>query len=308
MDRESLKQTSKQELRSAFNDMLDATTRLWWRFFDWVAVVSWKRLFAVWLLVMVLCGLLNMPEVGLWFGCVAAIVKIVGGGKRRADLEAQKATERAQMEALERNVAEARIAAMQAQIEPHFLFNTLAAVEQLIETDPPRAAKMQRTLIRYLRAALPKMREGATGTTLGEQIALSRAFLEIMQVRMDERLRFEIDLPNGLASAEFPSMMLQTLVENAIQHGLEPKAEGGLVKIGAEVADGELRVRVQDDGVGFGQAQTHGSGVGLQNIRERLRMLYAGAAELIVEVPPQGGTLVRIHLPYRVNRPVAATA
>src|SRR5436305_10168504 len=170
------------------------------------------------------------------------ILKVAGGGKRRADLTASEATKRAETEQLERTVLEARMEALQAQIEPHFLFNTLASIDQLIQTDPPRASKMQQSLIRYLRSAMPQMREGAR-PTLGQQVALSSAFLEIMAVRMEGRLQQVVSVPEGLRSAVFPSMMLQTLVENAVKHGLEPKAEGGRLEIGAEIVDGQLAVQ-----------------------------------------------------------------
>src|SRR5262249_56231280 len=113
------------------------------------------------------------------------IIKIVAGGKRRADLTAREATQRAETEQLERTVVEARMEALQAQIEPHFLFNTLASIDQLILTDPPRASKMQQSLIRYLRSAMPQLRDGSR-PTLGQQVDLSKAYLEIMTVRMEE--------------------------------------------------------------------------------------------------------------------------
>ena len=175
--------------------------------------------------------------------------------------------------------------ALQAQIEPHFLFNTLASIDQLIQTDPPRASRMQQSLIRYLRSAMPQMREGSR-PSLGQQVDLCGAFLEIMAVRMEGRLQPVVRVPEGLKSAVFPSMMLQTLVENAIKHGLEPKPEGGRLEIGAEVVDGQLAVHVLDTGVGF-MPKAEG-GVGLANIRERLKALYDGRAELIITVPPDG--------------------
>ena len=175
--------------------------------------------------------------------------------------------------------------ALQAQIEPHFLFNTLASIDQLIQTDPPRASKMQQSLIRYLRSALPQMRDGRR-PSLGQQVNLCSAFLEIMSVRMEGRLQPVVSVPEGLKSAVFPSMMLQTLVENAIKHGLEPKPEGGRLEIGAEIVDGQLAVHVQDNGIGF-MPKAEG-GVGLANVRERLKALYNGKAELIISVPPGG--------------------
>ena len=189
--------------------------------------------------------------------------------------------------------------ALQAQIEPHFLFNTLASVDQLIQTDPPRASRMQRSLIRYLRSALPDLRQGRRAT-LGQQVDHCIAFLDIMAIRMEGRLQSDIRVPEGLKSAIFPSMMLPTLVENAIKHGLEPKAEGGRVEIGAEVADGQLAVHVTDNGAGF--MPKSDAGVGLANIRERLEALYAGRAELVIDVPAAGGTRATIRIPYEVAR------
>jgi LytS/YehU family sensor histidine kinase len=221
----------------------------------------------------------------------------VAGGKRRAEVSAHEATRRAETEQLERTILEARMQALQAQIEPHFLFNTLASIDQLILTDPPRASSMQRSLIRYLRSAMPQMRDGGR-PTLGQQVDLCRAFLDIMGMRMEGRMQAVISVPEGLKSAVFPSMMLQTLVENAIKHGLEPKAEGGRIEIGAEVADGQLAVHVLDTGAGF--APTSDDGVGLANIRARLSALYKERAELIISVPPAGGTCATIKLPYEV--------
>ena len=270
---------------------------MWWGFFDWLALVSWKMLLLVSLLSLILGGMLRHPTPVFFFIIASFILKAVAGGKRKAELTASEATKRADTEQLERTVLEARMEALQAQIEPHFLFNTLASIDQLIQTDPPRASRMQQSLIRYLRSAMPQMREGSR-PTLGQQIGLCSAFVEIMAVRMEGRLQPVIRVPEGLKSAVFPSMMLQTLVENAIKHGLEPKADGGRLEIGAEIADGQLAVHVLDTGVGFRpQAQ---AGVGLANVRERLKTLYNGRAELIISVPPAGGTCATIRVPYEI--------
>jgi sensor histidine kinase YesM len=271
-----------------------------WGFFDWLAVVSWTKLALVALLAMIVAGILQHPLPALLLILASVIIKIVAGGKRRADLTAAEATQRADTEQLERTVLEARMQALQAQIEPHFLFNTLASIDQLIQTDPPRASKMQRSLIRYLRSAMPQMRDGAR-PTLGQQVDLCTAFLDIMAVRMEDRLQSAVGVPEGLKSAIFPSMMLLTLVENAIKHGLEPKAEGGRIDIGAEIVDGQLAVHVQDTGVGF--APMGEGGVGLANVRERLRARYRDRAELLIDLPPGGGTRATIKLPYEVSSP-----
>jgi signal transduction histidine kinase len=224
------------------------------------------------------------------------IVKVVLGGKKKAERRAQVATATAAEESLKRQLVEAQLKMMQAQVEPHFLFNTLASVDYLIETDPRTASKMQKNLIQYLRAALPQMREGST--TLGKEVQLCRAFLEILKFRMEDRLHFSVIVPQGLQSAQFPPMMLQSLVENSIKHGLEPKPEGGALTISADIANGKLRVTVADTGLGFAVAAQPGTGVGLANVRERLAALYGGAARLSVEANSPSGTIVTIEVPY----------
>jgi len=283
--------------RQALREIRKGIVVMWWAFFDWVAVVSWKALLLVSFLGLILAAILNRPTPFFLLIIVSIIIKVVAGGKRRAELTADEATQRAETEQLERTVLEARMEALQAQIEPHFLFNTLASIDQLIQTDPPRASRMQQSLIRYLRSAMPQLREGRR-PTLGQQIDLCGAFLEIMAVRMEGRLQPVVSVPEGLKSAVFPSMMLQTLVENAIKHGLEPKPEGGRLEIGAEIVDGQLAVHVLDTGVGF-MPKDEG-GVGLANVRERLKALYNGRAELIISVPPAGGTCATIKVPYEV--------
>ena len=241
----------------------------------------------------------------LWV-LASTIIKITYKGRMQAEVKAARATETAEAESLKRQVVEARMAAMQAQVEPHFLFNTLASIDHLIETDPPRASQMQKNLIALLRASMPTMRE-ATGNgggnggvrELGREIAVIRPYLEILKVRMEERLATVIAVPDGLLSAEFPPMMVQTLVENAIKHGLEPKPEGGQLRVTAEIVHGKLQVTVADTGLGFGRAATAGTGVGLANIRERLQMLYGPKGVLTVAENPGGGTVVTITVPYK---------
>jgi signal transduction histidine kinase len=234
------------------------------------------------------------------------IVKVVLGSKRKAEVRAQAATATAAEEGLKRQLAEAQLKMMQAQVEPHFLFNTLASVDYLIETDPARASTMQKNLIQYLRAALPQMREGST--TLGKEVALCRAYLEILKVRMDDRLQFAITVPQGLSSAQFPPMMLQSLVENAIKHGLEPKPEGGSLTLTANVSHGLLRVTVADTGLGFGVGSSPGTGVGLGNVRERLAALYGGQAHLVVESNTPSGTIATIEVPYVLDSTATSAA
>ncbi len=226
--------------------------------------------------------------------------KALMGGKKRAEAQAQAANAMAERATLQREIAEAKMQVMQAQVEPHFLFNTLASVEFLIETDPPRASAMQRSLIQYLRAVLPQMRETAPATTLGREADMVRAYLDLLKMRMEERLTVDFRIPAGLRSAAFPPMMLQSLVENAIKHGLECKQQGGTLQVIAEVADNRLRVTVADDGLGFGVVASDGTGLGLQSIRERLKLLFQEQGRLEIMVNEPTGVRATIDVPYQL--------
>ena len=242
----------------------------------------------------------RLMDVVFLFILASAVIKITYKGRLQAEVKAAQATETASAESLKRQVVEARMAAMQAQVEPHFLFNTLASIDHLIETDPKRASVMQRNLIALLRASMPTLREvNASGLRdLGAELAVITPYLEILKVRMDDRLQIAIDVPEGLRSAEFPPMMIQSLVENAIKHGLEPKPEGGRLSVRAEIVHGKLAVSVADTGLGFGQAATAGTGIGLSNIRERLKLLCGGKATLTVAGNTPSGTVATITVPY----------
>lgn len=244
-----------------------------------------------------------LPQLAMLIIIASAIIKITYKGQLQAEVKAAAATEVAEAESLKRQVVEARMAAMQAQVEPHFLFNTLASIDHLIETDPPRASKMQKNLIALLRASMPTMREtNSHGTRdLGRELAVIRPYLEILKVRMEDRLQTEIAVPDGLLSAEFPPMMLQSLVENAIKHGLEPKAEGGRLRVSAEIVHGKLVITVADTGLGFGKAATAGTGTGLANIRERLQLLYGTRGQLKITENTPSGTVVAITVPYQTR-------
>jgi signal transduction histidine kinase len=226
--------------------------------------------------------------------------KALMGGKKRAEAQAEAAKAAAETEALNRQVSEAKVQMMQAQVEPHFLFNTLASVEYLIETDPPRASAMQRSLIKYLRAVLPQIREMQPSTNLGREADMVAAYLDLLKMRMEERLTVEIHIDEALRNAAFPPMMLQPLVENAIKHGLECKEEGGTLRVDASVVGQRLRIRVADDGVGFGVMPSDGTGLGLTSVRERLNLLYGNAGQLIIEPNQPSGVVAIIEVPYNL--------
>jgi hypothetical protein len=278
-----------------FREVVREAGVLWWRFFDWVAVTEWRQLYVTWIIAFIGMALVHMEDVAIWFVFISASVKALAGGKRKAELAAQAAVREADVATLEKRLTESQMATLQAQIEPHFLFNTLALIGQLIETDPKEAARIHNHLIEYLRATLPQMRNGG-GATLGKQVELSRAYLAIMQARMKERLAVGFDVPAHLEHAPFPPMMLLTLIENAIKHGLEPKIDGGRIDVAARVVGQQLFVDVVDNGVGFNLHSAEG--VGLSNIRERLRLLYGDAAQLVIEAPLSGGAYTSIRIPY----------
>jgi Histidine kinase len=192
----------------------------------------------------------------------------------------------------ERDAAEARLKLLQAHIEPHFLFNTLANLQALIGSDPKRAQAMLGHLDGYLRATLASTRNDKC--TLAEEFALLRGYLEILAIRMGPRLAYSLDLPPALAGAKLPPMLLQPLVENAIKHGLEPKVDGGKLRVAASVEGRQLVLLVEDSGLGFGAASTSGTGVGLLHVKERLAAVYGDAAT--AEIGEAAGSGVRITL------------
>jgi signal transduction histidine kinase len=238
-----------------------------------------------------LWGVALSMGLGIGFGCVVVATVILREKHARDQARILRAeSERHQME---KSVLEARLALMQAQVEPHFLFNTLANVQHLVETDPAAAARMLDSLIEYLRAALPQMRESATN--LGREVDMAKAFLDIQRVRMGSRLAFRIDVPEPLKERAFPPMMLISLVENAIKHGVDPCCDSGSIMIRAEEAGGRLKVSVSDTGEGIKPKK--GGGVGLTNIRERLKALYGSSARLVLEENAPRGVVAVIEVP-----------
>jgi len=235
---------------------------------------------------------------------LAIVSKFFIDRARGAQRLAEAKRREAEYHRMSQQVTEAKLSALQAQVEPHFLYNTLASVQALTETDPPRATEMTGHLISYLRNALPKMREASS--TVGQEIELVRAYLNILQMRMGKRLAFEIDVPAELMEAPFPPLMLPSLVENAIKHGLEPQREGGTVRIFATAEENRLRVGVADTGRWF--SDTLGSGVGLENIRERLAALYGDNGKLTLVANEPQGVVATIEVPRDGTRTAAATA
>jgi hypothetical protein len=193
-----------------------------------------------------------------------------------------------------RHAEEARLKLLETQLEPHMLFNTLANLRALIAVDPERAQQMLDHMIAYLRATLDASR--ATTHPLGSEFERLRDYLELMAIRMGPRLTFTLELPPELAGLPVPTLLLQPLVENSIQHGLEPKVQGGRIHVRARSADGQLVIEVEDSGVGTGSGKSKGPGFGLTQIRERLAALYGAAASLDFATSPAGAQ-ARISLP-----------
>ncbi|SEN79576.1 Histidine kinase-, DNA gyrase B-, and HSP90-like ATPase [Duganella sp. CF517] len=254
--------------------------------------------------------LVVLAQRGVWVYSLATAV-FVGGfmylvhraGEQRMQAAMATARNNELIASSQRLLAEARLRALQAQIEPHFLYNTLANVVGLIGTQPARAQHMLERFIDYLRASLAASR--GDQTTLASEAALLAAYLDVLAVRMGERLRYRIDLPDDLRGFAIAPMLLQPVVENAITHGLEPKVEGGEIAIAARVLGDRVCVEISDTGVGLaGQgaaSRKPGGGVGLSNLRERLASLYGGAARVeLLENQPCGMT-VRLMLPLNAS-------
>ena len=194
----------------------------------------------------------------------------------------------------QRQETEARLRSLQAQIEPNFLFNTLAHIQRFSRVQPQQGRAMLRNLIDYLHSALPQMREPES--TLGRELALARAYLNVQQIRMGDRLRVEIGVPHDLLDASLPPMMLLTLAENAIKHGLGPKREGGTLSISARRVNDRLEVEVGDDGVGLTIGA--GTGRGLANTRARLATMFGANGALKVDNNDAGGVGAVLMLPF----------
>ena len=216
--------------------------------------------------------------------------------ERDAAVRAQALQFALERETLQRQAADARLQLMTAQIEPHFLLNTLANVQQLVESGSPRAAPVFRSLIAYLRAAMPQLHPSARAT-LGDEERLVRAYLELMLMRMPDRLTFTVEIEPALRTLPFPQMGLLTLVENAVRHGIDPSCDAGRIEVGAQREPGGAGVHlwVADTGVGL-SAQSAASGTGLRNLRERLRAFFGADARVELSEQSPHGVRADVHV------------
>ena len=235
---------------------------------------------------MMFFGLLLAP----WMAVSALVRQITGQAQRQAlafELERSE---------LERKALDARLRLLQAQVEPHFLFNTLANVRELVDSGSPQASTVLGSLIAYLRAAVPRLHEPAT--TLGQELDLVRAYLEVMHMRMPDRLQFVLHADQAALDLHCPPMTLLTLVENAVRHGIDPSEDGGRIEVRIMVQDGRCRAQVIDTGVGLPHAGD-GLGTGLANVRERLQLTFGNDAQLRLTPLEPRGVCAELDFPAR---------
>jgi signal transduction histidine kinase len=196
----------------------------------------------------------------------------------------------------DRLALDARLNLLQAQVAPHFLFNTLANVQALVEAGSPKAPEVLRSLVAYLRAAVPRLHDPVT--TLGQELDLVRAYLELMRTRMPDRLSFEVKAPDDVRALRCPPMTLLTLVENAVRHGIDPSEEGGSIAVDVRLTEGRCWIRVADSGIGL-KGANRGLGTGLATLRERLALVFGEEAQLAIRAREPRGTVVELTFPAR---------
>jgi signal transduction histidine kinase len=250
-------------------------------------------------------GVMSLRTALLSLAVGVAGTVIVYGRERLRHARTRAESEGWRAIAAERSAAQAQLQALRAQVEPHFLFNTLASVSALIERDPAAARALVDDLARHLRATLRHAR--AESTTLGEELDVTASLLSIMKRRLGERLRWRFDVSDALRAEPVPPMLVQPLVENAVKHGIEPLAGGGTIEVRARRdADGTLVVEVADTGRGMdaaGAAGGDGTGTGLANLAARLRALYGPDARIALRDNDPRGTVARLALPPRAVAP-----
>ena len=229
-------------------------------------------------------GFMSMTMSGLLFAPWIAVAALF----RQRDFAARRqalafALEKSE---LERKALDSRLRLLQAQVEPHFLFNTLANVRELVDSGSPQASTVLDSLIAYLRAAVPRLHE--TTTTMEQELQLARAYLELMHMRMPDRLQFTVHAEDAASGLRCPPTTLLTLVENAVRHGIDPSEDGGRIDVRVDVRNGRCHAQVCDTGVGL-QQPGQGLGTGLATLLERLQLAFGGDAQLrLTELQPRG--------------------
>ena len=258
---------------------------------------------SLWVLNLVMGGKIwaHWPMIGWGIGLTVQGLSVFAGRSffgtewEQKKVDEIMARENLKVVSSEKQLVQAQMRMLQAQIEPHFLFNTLANIQTLIPRAPDKASLMLDNFIAYLRQSLTASR--AQEGTVKQELDLLRNYLELLKIRMGDRLQFEFDIEPDLQSASLPPMLLQPIVENAIKHGLEPKVEGGRVRVSARRSGESMVLTIADNGLGFSEhADSSGAGVGLANLRERLAVLYDGQATLTV-ADALPGTVIAITAP-----------
>ncbi len=242
---------------------------------------------------------------GIFFGIVGTALFVTRARLHNTASQlsqAQLASERQQ-----KLVAETELKLLQAQIEPHFLFNTLSNIAGLIRSNPDQAEQTLLNLTTLLRASLNRTRQGAT--TLSQELEIAEAYLEIQTIRMQGRLRYTVQQCEQTSSLPLPPMLVQPLVENAVKHGIDPDERGGEISVASRIEDDSLIVTVSDSGVGVSdQPRSRGSGTGLRNVRERLQAIYGDRASLSLFDNTPRGTVARLSIPLNAPHAVQLTA
>lgn len=239
-------------------------------------------------------GFMQLSFIGLLFGPWMALGAMVK--QREALAQHQAIAFQLERSELERQALDARMRLLQAQVQPHFLFNTLANVRALVRAGSPQASAVLDSLIAYLRAAVPRLDE--TEATLSQELELVRAYLELMRMRMPDRLQFSLHAEEAAMDVRCPPMALLTLVENAVRHGIDPSEEGGRVEVNVALRDGRCHARVIDTGVGL-QHAGDGLGTGLSTLRERLQLAYGADARLSLSGLVPHGVCAELEFPVR---------
>jgi len=236
-----------------------------------------------------------LPRAFRWVPIGALGAVILAGRQRARDLSSRLHQIEIDRLQLDKEQVALQLQLLRSQIEPHFLFNTLATIRHLQRTDPARGHATLTNFIRYLKASLPAMR--TPETTLGREMDLVQAYLAILKIRMGDRLHFDVDLEQELREERIPPFSVATLVENAIKHGLADLPGGGSISISAWRSGHRLRVKVSDTGRGL--VASSGSGTGLANVRARLRGLYGEDGTLSLATNSPGGLVVTLQVPSR---------
>ncbi len=248
--------------------------------------------FKFWLDQLRMTGFVILMVMGILFAPWIAVAVMV---RQREDFAREQASAfEVERSELERQATEARMRLLQAQVQPHFLFNTLANVQALVDSGSPQASTVLGSLIAYLRAAVPRLNDPVT--TMRQEINLVRAYLELMQLRMPDRLQYSLNVEDVALDLRCPPLTLLTLVENAVRHGIDPSEEGGRIDVTVRLANGRCRISVVDTGVGIGFGSS-GLGTGLPALRERLALSFGGDATLQLQALAPHGVRAEIDFP-----------